>query len=81
MTVPPSDGAFYFLLRARSTRPALEIAERLVREHGVAVIPGSAFGDMAGCSLRVAYGSLTPATAAEGVDRLVRGVRTLVGVE
>jgi hypothetical protein len=36
---------------------------------------------MAGCSLRVAYGSLTPATAAEGVDRLVRGVRALVGVE
>ena len=81
VTVPPSDGAFYFLLRARSTRPALEIAERLVREHGVAVIPGSAFGDMAGCSLRVAYGSLTPATAAEGVGRLVRGVRALVGVE
>lgn len=81
VTVPPSDGAFYFLLRARSTRPALEVAERLVREHGVAVIPGSAFGDMAGCSLRVAYGSLTPATAAEGVGRLVRGLRALVGVE
>ena len=81
VTVPPSDGAFYFLLRVRSTRPALEIAERLVREHGVAVIPGSAFGDMAGCSLRVAYGSLTPATAAEGVGRLERGLRALVGVE
>ena len=81
VTVPPSDGAFYFLLRVRSTRPALEIAERLVREHGVAVIPGSAFGDMAGCSLRVAYGSLTPATAAEGVGRLVRGLRALVGVK
>ncbi|MFM8619049.1 MAG: pyridoxal phosphate-dependent aminotransferase [Opitutaceae bacterium] len=79
VTVPPADGAFYFLLRARATRPALEIAERLIREHGVAVIPGSAFGDTAGCSLRVAYGALTPTTAAEGVGRLVRGLRALVG--
>ena len=79
VTVPPAAGAFYFMLRARSARPSLEFAERLVREHGVAVIPGSAFGDMAGCSLRVAYGSLTPTTAAEGVGRLVRGLRALVG--
>jgi aspartate/methionine/tyrosine aminotransferase len=79
VTVPPAHGAFYFLVRARSTRPALEIAERLVREHGVAVIPGSAFGDAAGCSLRVAYGALTPATAAEGVGRLVNGLRALIG--
>ena len=79
MTVPPAAGAFYLMLRARSARPSLEFAERLVREHGVAVIPGSAFGDVAGCSLRVAYGSLTPATDAEGVGRLVRGLRALVG--
>ena len=79
VTVPPAAGAFYLMLRARSARPSLEFAERLVREHGVAVIPGSAFGDVAGCSLRVAYGSLTPATAAEGVGRLVRGLRALVG--
>ena len=79
VTAPPADGAFYFLVRARSTRPALELAERLVREHGVAVVPGSAFGDAVGCSLRVAYGALTPDTAAEGVGRLVRGLRALVG--
>ncbi|MGH7958436.1 MAG: pyridoxal phosphate-dependent aminotransferase, partial [Opitutaceae bacterium] len=42
--VPPAQGAFYFLLRVRSDRPALEVAERLIREHGVAVIPGNAFG-------------------------------------
>ena len=79
VTAPPADGAVYFLVRARSTRPALELAERLVREHGVAVVPGSAFGDAVGCSLRVAYGALTPDTAAEGVGRLVRGLRALVG--
>jgi aspartate/methionine/tyrosine aminotransferase len=77
VTVPPADGAFYFLLRIRSGRPALEIAERLIREHGVAVIPGTAFGDSGSCSLRVAYGALTPETVTEAVGRLVRGLRTL----
>ena len=77
--MPPADGAFYFLLRIRSGRPALEIAERLIREHGVAVIPGTAFGDSGGCSLRVAYGALSPETVTEAVGRLVRGLRTLVG--
>jgi aspartate/methionine/tyrosine aminotransferase len=76
--VPPAQGAFYFLLRARSDRPALEMAERLIREHGVAVIPGNAFGLSRGCHLRVAYGALEKATAQEGIERLVRGLRTLV---
>ncbi|MEY2880665.1 MAG: hypothetical protein RLZZ15_3045, partial [Verrucomicrobiota bacterium] len=52
--IPPADGAFYFLLRLkRTSRPPLEIAELLVREHGVAVIPGNAFGLAHGCHLRV----------------------------
>lgn len=76
--IPPAQGAFYFLLRVHSTRPPLELAERLIREHGVAVIPGSAFGLDRGCHLRVAYGSLQPATAAEGIGRLVRGLRALL---
>jgi aspartate/methionine/tyrosine aminotransferase len=76
--VPPAPGAFYFLLRASSNRPALEIAERLIREHGVAVIPGNAFGLEHGCHLRVAYGALKKETATEGIERLVRGLRTLV---
>src|SRR5262249_55824249 len=42
--VPVAMGAFYFLLRVRTTLPSLAVAERLVREHGVAVIPGHAFG-------------------------------------
>ncbi len=75
--VPPADGAFYFLLRLQSQRPALEVAERLIREHGVAVIPGVAFGLHEHTYLRVAYGSLDQATAREGIGRLVRGVRAL----
>ena len=80
--VPPAQGAFYFLLRvktagARADASSLQVAERLIREHGVAVIPGNAFGLEHGCYLRVAYGALQPETAAEGVGRLVRGLRAL----
>jgi aspartate/methionine/tyrosine aminotransferase len=75
--LPPAQGAFYFLLRAHTDRPALEIAERLIREHGVAVIPGTAFGLEHGCHLRVAYGALTTETATEGLARLARGLRAL----
>jgi aspartate/methionine/tyrosine aminotransferase len=75
--VPPAAGAFYFLVRVRSTLTALEMAERLIREHGVAVIPGNAFGLNTGCHLRVAYGALAPETAREGIGRLVMGIRSL----
>ncbi len=76
--VPPAQGAFYFLLRVNSPRPPLELAGRLIREHRVAVIPGSAFGLDHGCHLRVAYGALQKETAAEGVGRLGHGLRALV---
>lgn len=79
--VPPATGAFYFLLRVRSggapARSSLETAEQLIRAHGVAVIPGSAFGLDRGCHLRVAYGALDKDMAAEGMGRLARGLRTL----
>ena len=77
-TVPPAQGAFYFLLRANSSRPPLEIAEHLIREQRVAAIPGSAFGLERGCHLRVAYGALAADTAAEGLGRFARGLRAIV---
>ena len=58
-------------MRPRST--PLALAERLIREHQVAVIPGTAFGMTDGCYLRVAYGALQKETVAEGIGRLVRG--------
>ena len=76
--VPPASGAFYYLLRLRSQAPALSLVERLVREHRVAAIPGSAFGLDDGCHLRVAYGALARDTAAEGLARLTRGLRALL---
>jgi aspartate/methionine/tyrosine aminotransferase len=75
--VPPADGAFYFLLRLATKLPPMAIAERLIREHGVAVIPGNAFGLDRGCHLRVAYAALPREAIMEGVSRLVRGLRTL----
>jgi len=76
--IPPADGAFYFLLRLKTKLPAMTLAERLIREHRVAAIPGTAFGLDQGCHLRVAYGALTPETAKEGIGRLVRGLQDLV---
>ena len=77
--VPAAQGAFYFLLRARQAKQSsLEMAERLIREHRVAVIPGNAFGLDRGCYLRVAYGALAAETAAEGIGRLVTGLRALL---
>ncbi|MFM1770244.1 MAG: hypothetical protein RJA22_2773 [Verrucomicrobiota bacterium] len=75
----PADGAFYLLLRVATSLRPLDVVERLVREHGVAVIPGTAFGLEEGCHLRVSYGALRREAVAEGMGRLVRGLRRIVG--
>jgi aspartate/methionine/tyrosine aminotransferase len=77
LVVPPADGAFYFFLKLDTEMKPLPLVERLVKEYGVAAIPGSAFGMDNGCYLRVAYGALKPETVAEGVGRLVRGIRNI----
>jgi aspartate/methionine/tyrosine aminotransferase len=77
--VPEAAGAFYFFLKVRTSLPAMELAENLIREHRIAVIPGMAFGVNEGCYLRIAYGALTPSSAAEGLTRLVSGMRALLG--
>jgi aspartate/methionine/tyrosine aminotransferase len=75
---PPADGAFYFLLKLDTALRPMQVIERLVREHGVAAIPGTAFGMEEGCYLRVAYGALQKETVAEGVGRLVRGIKAIL---
>lgn len=76
--VPPADGAFYFFLKLDSRMKPLELVERLVKDHGVAAIPGDAFGMKNECYLRVAYGALRPETVAEGVGRLARGIQKIL---
>ncbi|HUR47397.1 MAG TPA: aminotransferase class I/II-fold pyridoxal phosphate-dependent enzyme, partial [Candidatus Saccharimonadales bacterium] len=77
-TVPPADGAFYYLLRLNTSMKPMELAERLIREHRVAVIPGNAFGMDSGCAVRVAYGALRKDTAAEALERLVKGLNSIL---
>jgi aspartate/methionine/tyrosine aminotransferase len=79
--VPPAEGAFYFYVKLRTELKPLALVERLIREFGVAAIPGSAFGGKTGCSLRISYGALQPETVREGVGRLVRGIRTIFASE
>lgn len=75
--VPRADGAFYYLINARTRLDAMDATERLIREHRVAVVPGSAFGVTDGCALRISFGALEEATAHEGLDRLAEGLRAL----
>ena len=77
-TVPAADGAFYVLLKVETDRSPMRIAEQLIHEHGVAVIPGPAFGMTDGCYFRVAYGALQKDTVAEGIGRLVSGLRAIL---
>ena len=75
--VPAPGGALYALLRVHTDRSDMDLVETLIRDHGVAVLPGGTFGTTNGCYLRVAYGALAPATVAEGMGRLVRGLQAL----
>jgi aspartate/methionine/tyrosine aminotransferase len=77
--VPPATGAFYFLLRVHTTLDPFMLVERLIKEHRVAAIPGSAFGLTHGCYLRISYGALDKGSVAAGVSRLVKGLRAIVG--
>ncbi|MBE9193587.1 pyridoxal phosphate-dependent aminotransferase [Gloeocapsopsis crepidinum LEGE 06123] len=77
-TIAPANGAFYFLLKVHTQLDAFELTKRLIREHRVAVLPGTVFGMDQGCYLRVAYGALQESTAKEGMERLVKGLQTIL---
>lgn len=72
----PAEGALYVFARVETALSAMDLVRRLIVEHGVAVIPGHAFG-MQGCHIRVSFGALGCEAAGEGVRRLVRGLRAL----
>jgi aspartate/methionine/tyrosine aminotransferase len=77
-TVPEANGAFYFFFQVDCDLDPMVLTERLVREHRVAVMPGSAFG-ASGCTIRASYGALDAATVSEGLGRLVNGIKALAG--
>ena len=77
ITVPRSDGAFYFLARVHGGGDSVEVVERLIRKHRIAVVPGTAFGMDDGCYLRIGYGAVDAATMEQGMERLVAGISGL----
>jgi len=76
-TIPACEGAFYLLLKVKTKLSAMAVTEQLIREHGVAVIPGNAFGLETECFVRLAYGALDPASAALAMERFVGGLKTI----
>jgi aspartate/methionine/tyrosine aminotransferase len=76
--VPHSKGALYFLLHIDTSTEPLVLVERLIRDFGVAVIPGTTFGITDGCYLRISYGALDAEAVLTGIGRLASGLRALV---
>lgn len=76
-TIPPADGAFYFLLKLHFDLDAFELVKRLIQEYKVAALPGTTFGMEQGCYLRIAYGALQQETVAEGLGRLMAGLHRI----
>ncbi|MCA9173697.1 MAG: pyridoxal phosphate-dependent aminotransferase [Planctomycetales bacterium] len=77
--LPHPAGAFYVLAQLDTDQSDLQLVEQLIRDFGVAVMPGSTFGVAADrCSIRVAFGALEAGTVADGIGRLVRGLNRLL---
>jgi aspartate/methionine/tyrosine aminotransferase len=76
---PATDGAFYVLLRVRTALDAFTLTKRLIEQHKVAVVPGSAFGVTETCALRVSFGALDRDSVSAGMQRLVAGLQAEVG--
>ena len=67
VTLP--DGAFYFFVDVRAFGSSLAIAERVLRERRVIVIPGEAFGPGGAGFLRISYAATD--------DHIRRGIEAL----
>ncbi len=72
------DGALYLLLGLDTQSTDMELARALIREAGVATLPGSTFGINEGCSLRISYGGLVPEMVTEGLRRLRSGLERIL---
>ncbi len=73
-TEPTSEGAFYTLLNIDSKQEDMQLCKKLIEKHGVATIPGTAFGMQSGCYLRLSYGALSDNDINIGLDRMIDGL-------
>ncbi|MFM7189752.1 MAG: pyridoxal phosphate-dependent aminotransferase [Microcystaceae cyanobacterium] len=71
-------GAFYGFLRLPEKHQDLALVQQLIERYQVAVLPGSTFGMVDGCYLRVAYGALRFSLFQEGLQRLINGLGNLL---
>jgi len=76
--IPDAKGALYCFIKVNTPLSSMELTERLIREHKVAVIPGSVFGAESHCTLRISYGALDKPSVVEGVGRLVKGLKAIL---
>lgn len=76
---PMTMGAFYFLVKLDTTLTGMQLVERLIKTHKIAVIPGETFGMNDGCYLRIAYGALDKETSETGINRLINGLKDTIG--
>jgi len=73
----PPEGGFFVMADVRSTGiPSDEIRRRLLRDHGVAVVHGSAYGPGGEGTLRVSFAS-GGSTLTDGLERLRQGLSNL----
>lgn len=75
---PVSEGAFYTLLNIDTRTDDVELTRNLIERFRVATIPGSAFGIDQGCYLRLSYGALSDTDTANGLERLKKGMNSLL---
>jgi aspartate/methionine/tyrosine aminotransferase len=77
VTVIPPEGGFFTMVDVRALgRPSDEIRRHLLRDSGVAVVHGAAYGPGGEGTLRVSFGS-GGAALDEGLTRLAQGLRAL----
>lgn len=68
------DGGLYAFLQVPHEPDSLALAKRLVRDHGLGLAPGVAFGDEGEGWLRWCFASRDPQRLLQGVDRLRQGL-------
>jgi aspartate/methionine/tyrosine aminotransferase len=73
-----SEGAFYLFIKLNTDKDDLSIAKQLIKQYGVATIPGSAFEAANGSYLRISYGALTSETVEDGIKKLILGLNALL---
>ena len=70
VSVATPRGGMYAFFQVAGHTDCLALAKRLVREAGLGLAPGSAFGPEAAGWLRWCFASRDPARLAQGVERL-----------